>query len=88
MAGAEDRGSAIRVERLTTIPVGAKGYVKLETNMGVTGWGEINNMDTKVACVLAKSLGELVIGENPTRIEHLWQRLFRAQGQADADAQK
>ena len=44
MAGAEDRGSAIRVERLTTIPVGAKGYVKLETNMGVTGWGEINNM--------------------------------------------
>ena len=59
----EDRGSAIRVERLSTIPVGAKGYVKLETNMGVTGWGEINNMDTKVACALAESLGELVVGE-------------------------
>ena len=78
MAGAEDRGSAIRVERLTTIPVGAKGYVQLETNMGITGWGELNNMDTKVACALAESLGELVIGENPTRIEHLWQRMFRA----------
>ena len=28
----EDRGSAIRVERLTAIPVGAKGYVKVETS--------------------------------------------------------
>ena len=78
MADVEDRGSAIRVERLTAIPVGAKGYVKIETNMGVTGWGEINNMNTKVACALAESLGEVVIGENPTRIEHLWQRMFRA----------
>ena len=78
MADVEDRGSAIRVERLTAIPVGAKGYVKIETNMGGTGWGEINNMNTKVACALAESLGEVVIGENPTRIEHLWQRMFRA----------
>ena len=74
----EDRGSAIRVERLTAIPVGAKGYVKVETNMGVVGWGEINNMETKVACALAESLGSLIVGENPTRIEHHWQRLFRA----------
>ena len=78
MADVEDRGSAIRVERLTAIPVGVKGYVKIETNMGVTGWGEINNMETRVACALAESLGEVVIGENPTRIEHLWQRMFRA----------
>jgi galactonate dehydratase len=74
----EDRGSQIRVEALHAIPVGRKGYVKIETNMGVTGWGEINNMETKVACALAESLGQLIIGENPTRIEHHWQRLFRA----------
>ena len=74
----EDRGSAIRVERLTAIPVGGKGYVKVETNMGVVGWGEINNVETKVACALAESLGSLIIGENPTRIEFHWQRLFRA----------
>ena len=53
----EDRGSAIRVECLTAIPVGVKGYVKVETNMGVVGWGEINNVETKVACALAESLG-------------------------------
>jgi galactonate dehydratase len=74
----EDRGASIRVTRLTAIPAGNKGYVKLETNEGITGWGEINNMVTPIACALAESLAEIVVGENPTRVEHLWQRLFRA----------
>lgn len=75
---AEDRGSAIRVTAVRAIPVGVKGYVKVETNMGVTGWGEINNMETHIACALAESLGQLIVDENPTRTEHLWQRMFRA----------
>ncbi|MBT4502685.1 MAG: mandelate racemase/muconate lactonizing enzyme family protein [Gemmatimonadetes bacterium] len=74
----EDRGSSIRVTALHTIPVGAKGYVKLETNMGVVGWGEINNMNTPIACALAESMAEIVVSENPTRTEHLWQRMFRS----------
>jgi galactonate dehydratase len=78
MSDVEDRGSQVRVKSLRAIPAGRKGYVKIETNMGVTGWGEINNMETKVACGLAESLGEMIIGENPTRIEHHWQRMFRA----------
>lgn len=76
--GIEDRGSSIRVTALRAIPVGAKGYVKVDTSMGVTGWGEINNMNTPVACALAESMGEMIVGENPTRTEHLWQRMFRA----------
>ena len=74
----EDRASAIRIKGLEAIPVGLKGYVKVETNADITGWGEINNMETTVACGLARSLGSLLVGENPTRIEHLWQLLFRA----------
>ncbi len=74
----EDRATNIRVTGLTAIPLGLKAYVKVETNMGVTGWGEINNMETKVVCALAESLGQLIMNENPTRTEHLWQRLFRA----------
>ena len=35
-------------------------------------------METTVTCELARSLSEMIIGENPTRIEHHWQRLFRA----------
>ena len=74
----EDRGSNVKITALRAINVGGKGYVKIETNMDVVGWGEINNMDTKVACALAESLSEILIGENPTRIEHLWQRMFRS----------
>ncbi len=74
----EDSGSQIRITALHAFPMGVKAYVKIETNMGVTGWGEINNMENNVTCRLAESLAELIIGENPTRIEHHWQRLFRA----------
>ncbi len=74
----EDRGSQIRVTEVHAFPMGVKAYVKIQTNMGVTGWGEINNMENRVTCALAESLAELIIGENPTRIEHHWQRLFRA----------
>ena len=77
-ADIEDRGSQIRVTAFKAFPLGAKGYVKIETNMGVTGWGEINNMETAVACALAESLSEIIMGENPTRIEHHWQRLYRS----------
>ena len=55
----EDRGASIRVTRLTAIPAGRKAYVKLETSKGITGWGEINNMVTPVACSLAESLAEI-----------------------------
>ena len=78
MADYEDKGSEIRVTNLEAYPMGVKAYVKIETNMDVTGWGEINNMETTVTCALARSLSEMIIGENPTRIEHHWQRLFRA----------
>jgi galactonate dehydratase len=53
-------------------------FLKLETNLGVTGWGEIDQLETKVAATLARSLFELLDGENPTRIEYLWQKIYRS----------
>jgi galactonate dehydratase len=73
-----DRGSAIRITALRAMPAGAKAYVKIDTNSGVTGWGEITGLEPRVACALAESLRELLIDENPTRVEHLWQKVFRA----------
>lgn len=73
-----DRGSSIKLTRLTATPVGPKVYVKLETNHGITGWGEITGLEPNVAAALARSMFELLDGENPTRIEHLWQKIFRA----------
>src|SRR5262245_56342821 len=74
----EDRTSSIRVTGLKATPVGPKAYVKIETNHQITGWGEVTGSEPKVASALAESLAELLIGENPTRIEHLWQKLYRS----------
>lgn len=73
-----DRASSIRITGLKTYWVGPIVYVKIETNYGIVGWGDIKGTDVRVGRVLVESLFELLEGENPTRIEHLWQKLFRA----------
>ena len=73
-----DKASAIKIAKLIPVPCGTKAFVKIETNQGIFGWGEITGLEPKVACELAHSLFELLDGENPTRIEHLWQKLYRS----------
>lgn len=73
-----DRTTSIRIKSLKATPAGSKVFVKIETNHGVTGWGEIDQLEPKVAATLAQSLFVLLDGENPTRIEHLWQKLYRS----------
>src|SRR5207244_63960 len=77
-AQAEDRSSSIRLTGLKTHWVGPIVYVKLETNQGISGWGDLKGVDPRPAKALVESLFELLKDENPTRIEHLWQKLFRA----------
>jgi galactonate dehydratase len=77
-AQVEDRGSNLRIVNVRGLPCGTKAYVKIETNMGITGWGEITGLVPNVACALVESLKELLVDENPTRVEHLWQKLFRS----------
>jgi L-alanine-DL-glutamate epimerase-like enolase superfamily enzyme len=45
--------------------------VTVETDQGVTGIGEGGSRDTISQCAA------MIIGENPLRIEHLWQMMFR-----------
>ncbi len=73
-----DRSSTIKIAKMRAIWVGPTVFVKIETNHGITGWGEIKGVDPRVSKPLAESLFELIDGENPTRIEHIWQKLFRA----------
>lgn len=77
-ANVADRSSAIKITKLTPTPVKRKVFLKIETNYGITGWGEIDQLEPYVAAALAKSLFELLDGENPTRIEHLWQKIYRS----------
>ncbi len=73
-----DRASSLRLTGLHAHWVSNRVYLKLETNHGLVGWGEIKAVDPRVSKPLAQSLYELLDGENPTRIEHLWQKVYRA----------
>ena len=73
-----DRSSSIRISRMRAHLVSPVVFLKIETNHGIVGWGEIKAVDPRVAKPLAESLFELIDGENPTRIEHIWQKIYRA----------
>ena len=77
-ANVADRGADLKISSLRGFRVGTKAYLKIETNHGITGWGEVTGLEPNVAVALAQSLFELLDGENPTRIEHLWQKLYRS----------
>lgn len=77
-ANVADRSSSIKLTKITATPVHRKVFLKVETNHGITGWGEIDQLETRVAATLVNSLWELLDGENPTRIEHLWQKIYRS----------
>jgi galactonate dehydratase len=77
-AAVADRTSTIRITAMKATWVNPCVFVRMETNHGVVGWGEIKGVDPRVSKPLAESLFELLEGENPTRIEYLWQKVFRA----------
>ena len=45
--------------------------VTVETDQGITGIGEGGSRDTVEQC------GAMIIGEDPSRIDHLWQYMYR-----------
>lgn len=74
-----DRTSSIRLNSLRATVCRDRVFVKLGTNHGVSGWGEIKGVVPSVAKSLAEAMFDLLDGQNPTRIEHLWQLLYRAE---------
>jgi len=74
-----DSASSIRITGLKTHRVQHKVYVEILTsNKKIIGWGEVSALVPTAAEELAKALFELLDGENPTRIEHIWQKIYRA----------
>ncbi len=47
-------------------------FVKIETDDGLTGWGEATCGPLSVA-TMVDEFGEVIIGQNPMEIEKLWQ---------------
>lgn len=56
-------------------------FVEVTTDEGVSGWGEITTT-TKIAnralCAILRRLGDQLVGEDPSRIERLWHKVFRS----------
>jgi galactonate dehydratase len=53
-------------------------FVKIETDSGVYGWGEATlEWKTRAVVGAIEDLAPMVIGEDPSRIEHIYQRLYR-----------
>ena len=71
-----DKGANLKITDVRMFNVG-KFYVRIQTNAGITGWGETYGLVAKAAIALCEAMGSGLKGENPTRIEHIWQRLYR-----------
>jgi len=74
-----DRVTSIKVSGMQANLCRDRVFLKLKTNHGIDGWGEIKGIVPQVAKTLVESMFELLEGQNPTRIEHLWQSLYRAE---------
>lgn len=77
-ADVADRTSSLRITGLRATWVNPCVFIRIETNHGIVGWGDIKGVDPRVSKPLVESLYELLDGENPTRIEYLWQKIYRA----------
>jgi len=53
-------------------------FLKIHTDAGIVGWGEpVLEGRALTVETAVHELGRILIGEDPTRIEHLWQKCYR-----------
>ena len=69
----------MKITRILTYPVEPRWlFVKIETDSEVFGWGECLGDKAHVIAEAVRSYEHALIGQDPRRIVHLWQSLFRA----------
>ena len=68
----------IKITKFDVIMTGHNEFVRLETDAGIVGYGDATNhfLPYSVEGML-KDLAPYVVGEDPQRIEYLWQSCFR-----------
>ena len=77
-APAAPKGLGMKIRSVETILTGGEVYVKIETDAGIIGYGDAtNNFLPYGAEGTIKDLVPYLIGEDPERIEYLWQSCFR-----------
>jgi galactonate dehydratase len=72
----------MKITGLSTVVVGAEMrnwvFVKVQTDEGLVGWGEATvEWKTRAVVACVEDLASLVVGEDPRRVEHLFQMMVR-----------
>src|SRR5688500_9033840 len=68
----------IRVTKIETfVLTNSWVFVKITTDTGITGWGEMLKDDAKACAAGALEVGDYLIGQDPTRVVHHWQAIHR-----------
>jgi galactonate dehydratase len=74
-AGPKDK---IKVTKLETfVLTNSWVFVKISTDAGITGWGEMLKDDAKACAAGALEVGDYLIGQDPSRVVHHWQAIHR-----------
>jgi galactonate dehydratase len=72
----------VKITNIGTVVVNARMrnwvFVKVETDEGIIGWGEASlEWKTRGVAGCVEDLAPLIIGQDPRRIEHLYQIMYR-----------
>jgi galactonate dehydratase len=74
-AGPKDNVKVTRID--TFILKNAWVFVKVSTNAGISGWGEMLKADPQACAAGAMEVGHYLIGQDPSRVAHHWQAIHR-----------
>ena len=72
----------MKITALDTVVVNAEMrnwvFVKVSTDEGIVGWGEATvEWKTRAVVGCVEDYRTLLVGEDPRRIEHIWQMMYR-----------
>ncbi len=77
-AGPIDPSDGIKVTRLETFVLkNSWVFVKIHTDAGITGWGEMLKDDAKACAAGALEVGDYLIGKDPRPVVKHWQAIHR-----------
>ncbi len=77
-AAAVGPNDKIKVSKIETFVLKSSWvFVKISTDAGVTGWGEMLKDDAKACAAGALEVGDYLIGKDPLPVVHHWQAIHR-----------
>ncbi len=73
----EAREGELRITGLEVYTAG-RLYLRVTTDSGIEGWGEVGVYPARIAEAVVETYRPLLLGMSATRVEHIWQMLYRA----------